>query len=83
MLIKCPKCNHYISDIASVCPSCGMILKGEDTLPEKENATEALDNESKEILEKAGLNFIPEYSFPDLVGTSGKELRFDFAVFDD
>ena len=48
MLIKCPKCNHYVSDIASVCPSCGMILKGEDTLPEKENATETSSNECEE-----------------------------------
>lgn len=37
----------------------------------------------QEILEKAGINFIPEYSFPDLVGNTGKELRFDFAIFDD
>ena len=37
----------------------------------------------EEILEKAGLNFIEEYSFPDLISSSGKALRFDFAVFDD
>lgn len=37
----------------------------------------------EEILEKAGLNFIEEYSFPDLISSSGKPLRFDFAVFDD
>ena len=36
-----------------------------------------------EILENAGLNFIEEYSFPDLVSSSGRPLRFDFAVFDD
>ena len=36
-----------------------------------------------EILEAAGLNFVEEYSFPDLVSTSGRPLRFDFAVFDD
>ena len=36
-----------------------------------------------EILEDAGLNFVEEYSFPDLVSTSGRPLRFDFAVFDD
>ena len=36
-----------------------------------------------EILEEAGLNFIEEYSFPDLVSSSGRLLRFDFAVFDD
>ena len=36
-----------------------------------------------EILEEAGLNFVEEYSFPDLVSSSGRPLRFDFAVFDD
>ena len=36
-----------------------------------------------EILTEAGLNFKEEYSFPDLVTTNGKPLRFDFAVFDD
>lgn len=37
----------------------------------------------EEILEEAGLNFQEEYSFPDLVSTNGRTLRFDFAVFDD
>ena len=36
-----------------------------------------------EILEMAGLPFEEEYSFPDLVSSSGRVLRFDFAVFDD
>ena len=36
-----------------------------------------------EILEETGLNFVEEYSFPDLVSSSGRPLRFDFAVFDD
>jgi len=36
-----------------------------------------------EILEQAGLNFEEEYSFPDLISSTGRELRFDFAVFDD
>ena len=36
-----------------------------------------------EILQQAGLNFQEEFSFPDLVSSSGRELRFDFAVFDD
>ena len=36
-----------------------------------------------EILETAGLVFKEEYSFPDLVSSSGRPLRFDFAVFDD
>lgn len=37
----------------------------------------------EEILQKAGLNFKEEYSFPGLVSSTGRELRFDFAVFDD
>ena len=36
-----------------------------------------------EILTAAGLSFQEEYSFPGLVSTSGRPLRFDFAVFDD
>ena len=37
----------------------------------------------EEILTEAGLNFKEEYSFPGLVSTNGRALRFDFAVFDD
>lgn len=37
----------------------------------------------EEILQKAGLVFTEEYTFPDLVSSSGRPLRFDFAVFDD
>ena len=37
----------------------------------------------EEILQHAGLYFEEEYSFPDLVSSSGRPLRFDFAVFDD
>lgn len=37
----------------------------------------------EEILEQANLAFEEEYSFPDLTSTSGRPLRFDFAVFDD
>ena len=36
-----------------------------------------------DILEAAGLSYQEEYSFPDLVASSGRPLRFDFAVFDD
>lgn len=36
-----------------------------------------------EILENAGLNFMEEYSFPDLISSSGRPLRFDFAVLND
>ncbi len=37
----------------------------------------------EDILRQAGLDFQPEYSFKDLVSSSGHPLRFDFAVFDD
>ena len=36
-----------------------------------------------DILDLAGLAYQEEYSFPDLVSSSGRPLRFDFAVFDD
>lgn len=35
------------------------------------------------ILTDAGLPFEEEYEFSDLVSSSGRHLRFDFAVFDD
>lgn len=37
----------------------------------------------EEILTDSGLMFEEEYSFPDLISTNGRPLRFDFAVFDD
>ncbi len=37
----------------------------------------------EEILTNAGLNFKEEYTFPDLLSSNGRPLRFDFAVFDD
>lgn len=36
-----------------------------------------------DILTAAELPFQIEYVFPDLMATSGRNLRFDFAVFDD
>lgn len=36
-----------------------------------------------DILDAAGIPYQEEYSFPDLIASSGKPLRFDFAVFDD
>ena len=36
-----------------------------------------------EILDEAELDYQEEYSFPDLVSSTGYPLRFDFAVFDD
>ena len=37
----------------------------------------------EEILQEAGLHFEEEDIFPDLVSSSGRPLRFDFAVFED
>lgn len=37
----------------------------------------------EEILTMAGMTFEEEYSFPDLVSSSGRPLRFDFCIFDD
>jgi hypothetical protein len=36
-----------------------------------------------DILDEAGIPYQEEYSFPDLVSTSGRPLRFDWAIFDD
>lgn len=37
----------------------------------------------EEILETAGFDFVEEYSFSDLISSSGRPLRFDFAVLDE
>lgn len=36
-----------------------------------------------DILNSAGITYQEEYSFPDLTASSGRPLRFDFAIFDD
>lgn len=36
-----------------------------------------------DILDEAGLIYKEEYTFPDLISTKKKPLRFDFAVFDE
>lgn len=37
----------------------------------------------EDILNSADVNFVEEFSFPDLVSNNNHPLRFDFAVFDD
>lgn len=43
----------------------------------------SLENKIYDILMDADLPFEEEYEFPDLIVSSGRALRFDFAVFDD
>ena len=56
MVIKCPECNHYISDTVSVCPHCGVDLKSEETsspnnqedpVPEEEEYDELSEQNSE------------------------------------
>lgn len=54
MVIKCPECNHYVSDTVHVCPYCGYDLKSVETsssdtqettsIEEKENCGESFQN---------------------------------------
>ena len=37
----------------------------------------------EDVLNAADLDFSEEYTFPGLISSSGRPLRFDFAVFDD
>ena len=37
----------------------------------------------EDILRASNMNFVEEYSFPDLYSSNGRPLRFDFAIFDD
>lgn len=52
MVIKCPKCNHFVSDQAPTCPHCGAILK-EDVSSEVSNVEEEQIPESIEIEDKS------------------------------
>ena len=31
MVVKCPRCNHFVNDMALTCPHCGAILKEEES----------------------------------------------------
>ena len=33
MVVKCPKCNHYVSDTAEICPHCGNSMASIPTSP--------------------------------------------------
>lgn len=45
MVIKCPKCNHFVSDQAPTCPHCGAILK--------ENVSSEVSNVEEEHIQKS------------------------------
>lgn len=48
MVKKCPKCNHYISDIVSVCPHCGYAISSEESassIHKDEYSSDNVDNE--------------------------------------
>ena len=40
MVVKCPKCNHFVSDMAPTCPHCGEKLFDENNLNESDNCHE-------------------------------------------
>ena len=53
-------------------------------ITDKQRANQSLgERRISAALESAGLDYEVEYVFPDLVASSGRHLRFDFAVFDD
>lgn len=67
MVIKCPKCNHFVSDMAPTCPHCGAILK-EDASPEFSNVEEAKIQESIEIEDKSvGIPQSDQFVQPEIV----------------
>ena len=40
MVVKCPKCNHFVSDMAPTCPHCGEKLFDENNSNESDNSQE-------------------------------------------
>lgn len=38
-LIRCPECNHEISDTAKFCPNCGYVMKPEEKVSEERTET--------------------------------------------
>ena len=50
MVKKCPKCNHYISDIVSVCPHCGYVINSEESSNEIHDDECSQDNVGRDEL---------------------------------
>ena len=57
--------------------------KGDGVVTSYENNRSKGERKIADIWNAAGIKFTIEYAFDDLVATSGRPLRFDFAVFDD
>lgn len=53
MVIKCPECNHYVSDTVSVCPHCGFDLNSEESTSSnnQEEFTPEVENQEQSIEE--------------------------------
>ena len=60
MVIKCPKCNHYVSDSTTVCPHCGAVLKEEASAQTMEPASTLQEEKPKtqedEIIQQVNLS---------------------------
>ena len=41
MVIKCPECNHFVSDTSTTCPHCGYVLKKGEAEPPKASNPES------------------------------------------
>lgn len=69
MVIKCPKCNHFVSDMAQTCPHCGAIMKKDVSSSEvstfdEEQIQESKIDEEKELTPSKNENSAPMYSAP-------------------
>ena len=52
MVIKCPKCNHYVSDTTAVCPHCGVALKEDAPVLAREPVSASQEEKSKVLEEE-------------------------------
>ena len=53
-LIKCPECNHQVSDLAEICPNCGLNIQTylQNKNSEIENKKQKISNEKEEYYSK-------------------------------
>ncbi len=71
MVIKCPKCNHYVSDSTAVCPHCGEVLKADAPTPVVE--TPLAEEEIAKPITEAPVSAPTEASQPEPVIESQPE----------